>query len=97
MKKYHYYCEVTLGNMSICETEMQKKAMVSFLKSFLIKPHISKVRYGESPKSDYYYLAEISYDSHEYLRVVRFSESLRAFCLFWRVSLVEHCLTEIDS
>lgn len=96
MKKYHYYCEVSMGNMSIVETEMQKKAMANFLKSFLIKPHILKVRCGESPKTDYYYSAEICYDSYEYLRVLRFAESLRAFCSFWRMSLVEHCLNQLD-
>ena len=54
MKKYRYCCEVSMGNMSIVETEMQKKAMANFLKSFLIKHHISKERCGESPKAAYY-------------------------------------------
>lgn len=82
--------------MSIQGTEMQKRAMSNFLKSFSIKPYISKIRCGESAKYDYYYSTEISFDSFEYLQVLRFSESLRAFCSFWRISLIEHCLTETD-
>ena len=76
MKKYRYCCEVSMGNMSIVETEMQKKAMANFLKSFLI--------------------TEICYDSFEYLRVLRFAESLHAFCSFWQMSLFEHCLHQLD-
>lgn len=69
---------------------------INFLKSFLIKPHISKVRCGESLKADYYYSTEICYDSFEYLRVLRFAESLHAFCSFWQMSLFEHCLHQLD-
>lgn len=96
MKKSRYCYDVSMGNMSIVETEMRKKAMANFLKSLLIKPHISKVRCGESPKADYYYSTEICYDSFEYLRVLRFAESLHAFCSFWQMSLFEHCLHQLD-
>lgn len=90
MKVYVYNCEVTLGNMSVVETDMQKKAMSDFLKAFLIKPQIEKIRCGESPKTDYYYLAHIGYSNYNMIRVLRFAESLRAFCNFWNMSLVEH-------
>lgn len=97
MKIYHYCCSVTMGDISIQGTEMQKKAMANFLKSFSLKPHISKMRCGESANYDYVYSTEIVFDSPEYLRVLRFSESLRAFCSFWRMSLIEHCFNKIDS
>lgn len=96
MKLYHYYCSVTMGEMSIQGTEMQKRAMSNFLKSFSLKPHISKMRCGESEKYDYVYSTEIAFDSPEYIRVLRFSESLRSFCAFWRMSLIEHCFNEIE-
>ena len=96
MKKYYYYCSATMGTMSIQETEMEKKAMSNFLKSFSIKPRISKVKCGDT-KYDYYYAAEIPFESCDYLKVMRFIESLRAFCSFWRMSLIEHSLNEIDS
>lgn len=70
--------------------------MTNFLRSFYVKPHFEKVKCGESPKYDYYYTIEISFDSAEYLRVMRFSESLRAFCSFWRMSLIEHCFNQIE-
>lgn len=86
-----------MGNMSIVETDMQKKAMADFLKAFLIKTRIEKIRCGESPKTDYYYLAEISYSHYNMIRVLRFVESLRAFCNFWNMSLTEIGFFENDS
>lgn len=97
MKVHVYNCEVTMGNMSIVETDMQKKAMADFLKAFLIKTRIEKIRCGESPKTDYYYLAEISYSHYNMIRVLRFVESLRAFCNFWNMSLTEIGFCEKDS
>lgn len=96
MNKCAYSCTVYVGNMSIVETEMQKKAITAFLRSFLIKPHVVKVKCGESSQTDYYYSADVSYEA-SYLRVLRFSESLHAFCLFWRMSLEEHYMTYLDS
>lgn len=95
MKKFYFHCEVTMGNISVMETDMQKKAIIAFLKSFYVKPSISRIRCGES-KYDYYYEADISYENYEYLKVLRFSESLRAFCLFWHMSYMENCLREIE-
>ena len=97
MKVQVYNCKVTLGNMSVAETDMQKKAMSDFLKAFLIKPRIEKILYGESRQTDYYYLAHVSFSHYNMLRVLRFVESLRAFCTFWNMSLVELGFYETDS
>lgn len=97
MKKYRYYCEITLGNMSIVETEMQKKAMIGFLKSFLVKPDIGKIKCDEPHSTSYYYQVDVNYVTSNYLQLLRFSESLRAFCLFWRMSLIELDLSELPS
>ncbi len=85
-----------MGNASTLETDMMKKAMSDFLKSFLIKPHIVKVKCGESPKTDYYYEVEIILESAEYLQALRFSESLHSFCLFWRMPIHGEHLTLPD-
>ncbi|MDB9154219.1 hypothetical protein [Parabacteroides distasonis] len=95
MKIYSFKCSVAMGNMSTLETDTMKKAMADFLKSFHVKPSICKVRCGES-KYDYYYDADISYETSEYLKVLRFSESLRAFCLFWSMSYHEYYLHETE-
>ena len=97
MKKYRYYCEVSIGNESILETEMMKKAMVAFLKAFSQKPHISKESYDGLSKSDFYYLADVNFEGKNFLQVLRFAESLRAFCNYWNLPLDEHGLFEQSS
>lgn len=82
-----------MGNMSVLETNEQKKAIINFLKSFRIGYHIRKVKSGDSNDA-YYYEAQIRYKTLEYLKVLRFSESLRSFCLFWGMSYHEHYLRE---
>lgn len=84
MKKYSFKCLVSMGNLSIVETEEQRKAMSSFLKSFNMKPSIQKIETSPS-KHDYYYESEIIYEDSDFLKILRFSESLRSFCLFWKM------------
>lgn len=94
MEKYSFICSVVMGNISVLETEEQKKAMSGFLKSFNVKPSIQKVK-TSSAKYDYYYEAKILFEDLSFLKVLRFSEALRAFCLFWGMSYHEHSLNEL--
>jgi hypothetical protein len=83
-----------MGNISTLETDLAKKSMTNFLKSFGIKPEIRKTKFSSDPH-DYVYDAMIRYCSSDYLLVLRFSEALQAFCLFHRMSLVEYSLVQV--
>ena len=95
MKKYIFKCRVTLGNTSTLETNTQKKALADFLRSFKMKPTSRKIRLGECTSGSLH-VTDISYENPDYLKVLRFSESLRAFCLFWHVFYEEFDLCEME-
>jgi hypothetical protein len=92
MENHFYNCDIVIGNMSIFETEQMKEAMEHFLHSFYYRNFsFEKLEHGEGAQ-DYCYQVGIRYKHHNRLRVLRFSESLKAFCLFHNMSVAEHCL-----
>ena len=96
MKKYLFKCQITLGNISKLETNTQKKAVSDFLKSFKMEASFRRIQLDKCT-SGYCYTAGISYENPDYLKVLRFSEALCAFCLFWHLFYEEFCLCEIES
>jgi hypothetical protein len=89
-KKNEYYCSLSLGNMSIAETEMLKESLESFLKSFYCKDYeIEKVMCSND---DYYYVAKIQFSDFSKIKVQRFMESLISFSLYWKMSIFEETL-----
>ncbi|MBB4034859.1 hypothetical protein GGR21_000746 [Dysgonomonas hofstadii] len=95
MKEYVYTCTVTMGNMSMYETEMLKDAMANFLKAVQVSDcEILKIS-DEEPSDSYYYSADICYKRHSFLPVLRFSEALNAFCRFHSIDLQEHLLSSL--
>ena len=48
MKKHLYSCTVSMGNISISETEEQKKNFSKFMESFHIKDYVIKKNYWNS-------------------------------------------------
>lgn len=89
MDNHSYYCEVSLGNASIVETEMMKKALRNFLNSFYIKHRFSKEPFDGYGDTGYYYHVCVLVEDNTFLRVLRFSTALAAFCQYWRMCLVE--------
>ncbi|AUX17149.1 hypothetical protein AQ623_01625 [Flavobacterium columnare] len=85
----HFYsCTLTMGNMSMLETDMFKNAVENFFKAFQYSNYeIEKMEFGQS---DYYYEVRVYYSNIFYSKVVRFSEALISFSLFWGIALTEH-------
>jgi hypothetical protein len=94
MKKHLYSCSVSMGNMSIAETDMFKEAFENFMKSFRCKDFsIETIYEDESSKNSYYfYEANIQFRHSSFLKLQRFSESLISFSLFWGLSVREFAL-----
>lgn len=91
MDKHYYYCTLTMGNMSLYETEMFKTALESFLNAFQCKKFtIEKV--SVNTDDDYFYEASIEFHHFQYIRVLRFSEALVSLSLFWGFTLHELAL-----
>jgi hypothetical protein len=84
-----------MGNLSTLETEEMKRAMKSFIRAFrTAKGEIERVACDESPQSDYYYQVDLTLHDYNILPVLRFGESLRGLCLYWRMSLEEFGIFE---
>jgi len=91
MKEHSYYCHISFGNDSTLETEMMRRALKSFLSSFLIRNvSIKKARYGDGLAPEFFYHLEVCYENSSFLQVLRFSESLIAFCLHWGMKISEY-------
>jgi hypothetical protein len=91
--EHFYSCILTLGNDSVFETETLKKELQMFLSAFGIKKSTFKKKHFPDEKpTGYYYEIELSYKNDNFLQVIRFSESLQAFCMHQHIQLYEHLL-----
>ena len=90
MKNYFYSCTVIIGNMSILETEMMKDALSDLMKNVQSVEYNCEKSTDETDNSYYYYSADIRYTHQSFLSVLRFSEMVKAFCLFHKMTLDEH-------
>ena len=93
MKKYFYTCTVIMGNISTIETEWMKNALSDLMNNARFVEYNCEKLTDDTDSSDYYYSADVRYTHHNFLSVLRFSEMMKAFCLFHKMTLDEHFLS----
>lgn len=94
-KKYFYTCTVIMGCEATIETEWMKEALSALMKNVRFVEYNCEKLVDDTDSSDYYYLADIRYTHHNFLSVLRFSEMMKAFCLFHSMTLEEHWLSSL--
>lgn len=82
-----FNCYITLGNLSIYETELQKKALRDFLGSFGIAG--VKIQKDIANDGAKYYWLELQKTESSLPKLNHFVEALISFCRYWRMSYAE--------
>lgn len=94
-KKYFYTCTVAMGSEATIETEWMKEALTDLMKNIRFVECNCEKSTDDTDSSDYYYSADIRYTHHSFLSVLRFSEMMKAFCLFHGMTLDERWLSSL--